>query len=464
MKAILIAAGEGRRMRPLTLTTPKPMIQVLGKPLLEWIIQSLPAAITEIVIVVGYKGEQIKEYFGDRCDGRSIQYVFQEKQLGTGHALHLCRELVAPGERFLFMFADDLHSTEAMEKLIARGIGMLAQEHPDPRRFGVLEADREGRVTGIEEKPHQPKSNMVAVGVYLLDSRFFEYPMPLSGRGEYEYAEPLRAMLKDIPVIIEKTPFWHPVGQPEDIDALEGILHKRAGGELKKNPAPVIIIAGGRGTRLPSEEQDKPKCLVEIAGKPILGWQLDELRRQGFTDIRLALGYKAEMVIDWLRKSGNEQVGYSVEKEPLGTGGGLKLAAEGITVPFIAFNCDDLADVCFASLIRHSCGGKYNVITGKSFSGAYTFDSIVCDSDKKVCEFKQRSPEVAEAIVNIGHYYLRPDIFEGTPESFSSEKELFPRLAKEGRLVLHTHTGYWLTANNAEQIKGTREFFAQQSS
>lgn len=463
MKAILIAAGEGRRMRPLTLTTPKPMIRVLGKPLLHWIIQSLPAAITEIVIVIGYKGEQIKEYFGDRCDGRSIRYVWQEKQLGTGHALHLCRELVAPGERFLFMFADDLHSTEAMEKLIARGIGMLGTEHEDPRRFGVLEVDSQGRVVGIEEKPQQPKSKMVAVGVYMLDSRFFEYPMPLSGRGEYEYAEPLRAMLKDVPVMIERTPFWHPVGQPEDIDALERILHERAGGGAPTAYAtPVIIIAGGRGTRLPREEQDKPKCLVEIAGKPILAWQLEELRRQGFNSIRLALGYKAEMVIDWLTTSGNTQVQYSVEKEPLGTGGGLKLAAQGISVPFIAFNCDDLADVSFAALIRHSCDGQYNVITGKPFSGAYTFDSVICDSDKRVREFKQRSPDIAEAIVNIGHYYLRPDIFEGMPDSFSNEKDLFPRLAKEGKLVLHTHTGYWLTANNAEQIKGTRDFFAKQ--
>jgi NDP-sugar pyrophosphorylase family protein len=68
---------------------------------------------------------------------------------------------------------------------------------------------------------------------------------------------------------------------------------------------------------------------------------------------------------------------------------------------------------------------------------------------------------VGDAMVNIGHYYLRPDIFDGTPDSFSSEKDLFPRLAKEGKLVLYTHTGYWLTANNAEQIKGTRDFFAK---
>jgi bifunctional UDP-N-acetylglucosamine pyrophosphorylase/glucosamine-1-phosphate N-acetyltransferase len=461
MKAIILAAGEGKRMRPLTLETPKPMIRVLGKPLLQWIIEGLPSEITELILVLGYKGEQIKEYFGDNFAGRPVKYVWQEKPLGTGHALHLCKDLIGPGERFLYMMGDDLHSTKAIQALIRHGLGVLAYEHADPRPFGVLEVDAKNRVVGIEEKPAQPKTNLVAVGVYLFDSTFFDYPMPLSKRGEYEYIEPLQAMIKEKDVLVERTDFWHPIGQPHNLETAARIL---AGGKPIPNSyadTPVIILAGGKGTRLPVEEQDKPKCLVEIAGKPILSWQLDEIRKQGFRNITLSLGYKSEMVIDWLKKSGNQDVKCSVETEPLGTGGGLRLAAQGFKKPFVAFNCDDLADVNFLELIRHGCGDKFNVISGVSFNAAYTFDSLVCDEFKKVCEFKQRSPDVGEAVVNIGHYYLQPNIFDGMPDRFSNERDLFPKLAKEGRLVLHSHKGYWLTANNAEQIQGAREFFSK---
>lgn len=467
MKAILIAAGEGKRMRPLTLVSPKPMVSVLGKPLLRWIIEGLPKEITEIIIVIGYKGEQIKEYFGSQYAGRPITYVYQEKPLGTGHALHLCKHLIKPGERFLYMLADDLHSTKAISELIKHGLGVLVREHSDPRPFGVLEVDSNDRILGIEEKPQRPKTNLVAVGVYVFDSTFFDYPMPLSARGEYEYIEPLQTMIKEKDVFVERTDFWHPVGYPHDIDAAEEILRARienaeaASSTVALQSTPVIILAGGKGTRLPPEEQDKPKCLVEIAGKPIIAHQLDMVRQQGFSNIIVSLGHKGEMAQQWIEDHGYEGVRCVIEPEPLGTGGGLALAAKDITVPFIAFNCDDLADVHLASLIRHGGNGTYNVMSGVAFNAAHTFDSLVCDESKKICEFKQRSSDVADAIVSIGHYYLLPDILHGAPRIFSLERDLFPRLAKEGRLVLHAHRGYWVTANNAEQIKSARDFFAQ---
>lgn len=450
-------------MRPLTLEKPKGMTEVLGRPLLEYIIERLPSEITEIILVIGYKGEQIKKHFGNEFAGRPITYVWQEKALGTGHALHLCKHLIKKDEKFLYMLADDLHSAEAIRKLVHHGLGVLVREHEDPRKFGVLEVDGRDRILGIEEKPKQPKTNLVAVGVYVFDRTFFDYPMPLSERGEYEYIEPLLAMIKEKDVFVERTNFWHPIGFPHDIDAAEKILSALPSSRSRENPqnkTPVIIIAGGKGTRLPPEEQDKAKCLVEIAGKPIIQHQIDMVRSQGFENIIVSLGYKGEMVAGWLKTHGYEKVKYVIEKEPLGTGGGLRLAAAGIKTPFIAFNCDDLADVNLGTLIRHGMDGKYNVMSGVQFDGAYTFDSIVCDDFKKICEFRQRSKDIGAAIVNIGHYYLLPDVFDGMPEAFSNERDLFPRLAKDGKLVLHAHTGYWLTANNEEQIKSARDFFS----
>ena len=75
------------------------MLKVLGKPLLEHIIDSLPKEISELILVVGYKKEQIETYFGEKCNGKKISYIHQEKALGTAHALHLCKPFLEEGER-----------------------------------------------------------------------------------------------------------------------------------------------------------------------------------------------------------------------------------------------------------------------------------------------------------------------------------------------------------------------------
>lgn len=463
MKAIILAAGEGKRMRPLTLTTPKPMIEVLGKPLLHHIIDSLPKAITELILVVGYKADVMKRYFGDSFEGRKITYVFQEKPLGSAHALYLSRSYIGPREKFLLMFADDLHSKAAIEKLLRHDLGLLVAEHTDPRRFGVVHADQSGHVVSIEEKPERPKSNLVVVGVYVFDGRIFNYELVKHPLGEYFLPEVVTQLLKDHRMVAEKTNFWHPIGYPEDIEAAEAILKKKQGlSRGERSATPVIIIAGGKGTRMPDDEKDKPKVLVEVAGKSLIQWQIDEARQQGFWNITLSLGYKAEKVVEWLKASGNTEIRYVVEPEPLGTGGGLKLAAKGIREPFLAMNSDDLADVNLSALIRHGGDGAWNVLSGKAIADVRAFGLLKCDEDKKVCAFEEKNQKAEEGgVVNIGHYYLLPEIFEGTPNAFSLEHDIFPKLAGAGKLLLYKHTGYWLPTGTPEELKATREYFAK---
>jgi NDP-sugar pyrophosphorylase family protein len=264
-------------------------------------------------------------------------------------------------------------------------------------------------------------------------------------------------MMDEVVFLAEPSEFWLPLGRPEDITLGEKILGAKYGNLDVK----AIILAGGKGTRLPAEEQDKPKCLVEIAGKPILAWQFDQLRAQGIYDITLSLGYKAEMVVDWLKKSGNKDVKYVIETSSLGTGGGLKLASEGFTEPFIALNVDDLADVNYRILIRHSLHGKFNVIAGIECSDARAFGTIVHDSDKQICEFREKNPEQKPAIVSIGHYYLRPDVFKDTEKMFSLEHVVFPKLASEKKILLYSHFGsYWLPTNTGEQLERARKVFS----
>lgn len=460
MKAIILAAGEGKRMRPLTLVRPKPMIEVLGKPLLHHIIDSLPSEITELIIVIGYKGGAIKAYFGDQFEGRSVKYIVQEKQLGNAHALGLCRDLLKPSERFLFLFADDLHSPQAIKRLLQKDIGMLVQEHSDPKRFGVVETDASGRVISIEEKPKQPKTNLVAVGVYVLDTRIFDYQASLHESGEYYMTDQISQLVTEHKFVIEKTEFWHPVGYPHDIDAAEKLLNKET--SVVRSALPVILIAGGKGTRMPEDEKHLPKCLVGIAGKPMLQWQIEYLHNQGFFNITLSLGYKAELVVEWLKQNKHTDIKYAIEIEPLGTGGGIKLALEGTREPFIAINCDDLADVNLAALIRHSGGNAYNVLSIIEIDDARMFGLIDCDDQKKICEFKEKDPNSKKGLVSIGHYYLQADVFDGFSKAFSIEKDVFPKLASTGKLVAQQHKGeYWVTANDAEQLKNTREHFSK---
>jgi NDP-sugar pyrophosphorylase family protein len=463
MKAIILAAGEGKRMRPLTLEAPKPMIEVLGKPLLHWIIGSLPEEITELVIVVGYKGDQIKKYFGKKFEGRPVTYVTQEKAMGTGHALHLCKDLIKSGEKFLFMFADDLHSPEAIKKLVRGGLGVLVQEHPEPKRFGVFEVDASNRIVSIEEKPEHPKSKLVSVGVYVFDSHFFEYPMPLSARGEYEYIEPLLAMIKDFPVTVEKTDFWHPIGYPHDIDMAERLLGEQKQVNIaERNDIPVIILAGGRGTRLPEEEKNKPKVLVDIAGKPILQWEIELLHQQGFFNITLALGYKAEMVVDWLKASGHHDIKYEIENEPLGTGGGLKFATRHFRGSFLSFFGDILADFNFRAVLRASNHGKYRVLTGLEIPDVTGMGVLVCDENKHILAYREKEFVGIPGLMNANASYLHTDDFIDTPDKFSMEYDLYPKLCAAKKIVLHQHKGnYWFDCGTPDRLKMVREYFSK---
>src|SRR5688500_12407292 len=108
MKALIFAAGRGVRMMPLTADTPKPMLKILARPLLAHILEILPKEVTELLIVVGYKSEVIKEHFGNEWRGIPITYVDQKDQLGTGDALWACRSYLKPKERFFVIYADDL--------------------------------------------------------------------------------------------------------------------------------------------------------------------------------------------------------------------------------------------------------------------------------------------------------------------------------------------------------------------
>ncbi len=108
MQAVLLAAGKGTRLRPLTRTTPKALIDICGKPLLQHILEALPDAVQEIFIIVGYLRGQVMERFGGTWDGKPIRYIVQDPLTGTGPAVHLAKDRLRG--KFLVVNGDDIYS------------------------------------------------------------------------------------------------------------------------------------------------------------------------------------------------------------------------------------------------------------------------------------------------------------------------------------------------------------------
>lgn len=228
MKAIILAAGEGTRMRPLTLKTPKPLLKVGGSPILKHIVSRLPNVINELILVIGYLGEQIKDYCGDEFLGKQVHYVWQGKKLGTYHALKLCEPLIEKGERFFVLYADDIHGKEGIENCLNHKRALIVEEVEDPRKFGVVRLNSDNSIAEIIEKPEIPSSNLVSAGVLLLDSKIFEYEADLHPNGECYLTSALSKMLRDgHQIFAVKSTFWLPIGYPDDIKQAETILQEK---------------------------------------------------------------------------------------------------------------------------------------------------------------------------------------------------------------------------------------------
>lgn len=224
MQAVILAAGKGTRMRPLTYDIPKPMLLIRGKPVLEYTLSFLPDEIDEVIIVVNYLGEHIKKYFGEKWKGRRIKYVFQSELNGTGGALHTCKYLV--NEKFLVVMGDDLYYKKDLENMMKEDLAILAQEVDDPSRFGVLKTDENGKLIEIVEKPKMEGKGLVSTNAFILNKIFFDYDLVPVSDTEYGLPQTLAVMAKDYPIKVMKTTRWMAVGCPEDIEKAQTEIEK----------------------------------------------------------------------------------------------------------------------------------------------------------------------------------------------------------------------------------------------
>ncbi|WP_340818828.1 bifunctional sugar-1-phosphate nucleotidylyltransferase/acetyltransferase [Methanolobus sp. WCC4] len=230
MKVVILAAGEGTRMRPLTASKPKVMLPIANKPMMEHTIDAaVKAGVKDFLIVTGYREDAIKDHFGDGSEfGINVEYVRQEQQLGTANAIGCAKGFVEG--HFIVLNGDMLVSTEHISHLLSRTEDAIisVKEVDEPSHFGVIETDGE-KVTRIIEKPKNPPTNLANAGIYLFGDVIFDYidRTGKSQRGEYEITDSLQMMIDDgLAVGYELlTSDWIDIGRPWDmLDANKVLL------------------------------------------------------------------------------------------------------------------------------------------------------------------------------------------------------------------------------------------------
>jgi glucose-1-phosphate thymidylyltransferase len=210
MKAIVLAAGEGRRCRPLTANRSKVMLPVANRPILEYVVESLAEnGITDIVMIVGYEKERIMDHFGDGVDfGVSIEYAEQAVQLGTAHAIGQIRPRIGKGSNFIVLNGDNIIEPATLRELLDSASGdvtFLTTRKDNICGYGVV-VTKGTKVTKIVEKPKNLVSHLINTGIYVFSERVFPEieKTEISPRGEYEITDVLQNMIesgKDVSTI-----------------------------------------------------------------------------------------------------------------------------------------------------------------------------------------------------------------------------------------------------------------------
>ena len=243
MQAVVLAAGEGTRLRPLTEDKPKGMVEVEGKPILTHCLEQLvELGADEFVIVVGYLKEEIISHYGDEFEGIPITYTHQREQNGLAHALLTAEDHV--DDDFMLMLGDNIFRAN-LEDVVRRqredraDAAFLVEEVPfeEANRYGVCKTNEFGEVTEVVEKPEDPPSNLVMTGFYTFTPAIFHacHLVQPSNRGEYEISEAIDLLIRSGRVIdaIRMEGWRIDVGYPEDRDEAE----RRLGEATVEEPA-----------------------------------------------------------------------------------------------------------------------------------------------------------------------------------------------------------------------------------
>ena len=230
MKAVILAAGEGVRLQPITSTRPKHLIKLGGKPILEHCLDAVKTSgIDEALIVIHYKGDVIRQYFGDgKKFGLKIEYVEQKAVLGTGNAVSMVEPHIK--DDFLLVYGDLLFSAEAVKNVIdlhkkeKPAVTMAVVPVENPEDYGIVELDNEKHVKRIVEKlkHEEAPSNLANAGMYFFSTEIFDKvrETSASARGEWEITDAISQLSKEKKTVLAakiSQDDWVDIGRPWDL-------------------------------------------------------------------------------------------------------------------------------------------------------------------------------------------------------------------------------------------------------
>jgi len=268
MQCVVLAAGEGKRMRPLTARRPKVMLPIANRPMMEHLVLAArDAGITDFIFVVGYFEREIRNHFGDGSAlGVKITYVTQRHQLGTADALRATAGMVSG--RFLLLNGDMVLKTDDIRELCQRNapcVGIHETDHPQD--YGVVTVEND-RITGLEEKSEHPKSNLINAGAYLFDPDIFDLlgKIGISGRGEFELTDALDTYIKRGELTAHPLAYWLDVGQPWDLldanGALLSAMHHEKYGTVEDGCTIPESVSIGKGTVIRAGTYIEGSCII----------------------------------------------------------------------------------------------------------------------------------------------------------------------------------------------------------
>ena len=218
MQAVIMAAGRGSRMGKITEDTPKPLLVVKNKTILEHKFDALPDSINEVIVVINYLGEKIKNHLGDRFNNKDIVYIEQKDMFGTAGALWQAKHLLE--NKFLVVNGDDFYNLSEMNQLVKNDLAMgLSRNKFIGDTLLSIKVGDSGEVQGWNFE--KAENSLIINGAYVLDKRIFNYEPEQIGKGEFGLPHTILKMSRDYPIKGIIMDYWYPLNTPEDIKEFE---------------------------------------------------------------------------------------------------------------------------------------------------------------------------------------------------------------------------------------------------